>query len=319
MKIPVVFYHGKTFHLVTFGLFASVGAMAGYAIGFFFLATKGYNVHDVCWGIALILSLFNLVFAKLYSILAIGAREFFRNPIKYLNETSFYQQGGIIGLIFGTILINFILDIPFGVLGDLVSLGGITTLAIGRLGCLNYGCCTGIPTKGRFGWKYSDPEARICRDKPELMNVPLIPVQLISSLVDFLILIACLLVAAFYQGSGLIILVFIVCLNIKRIIIQPFRYRTGSNKIPYGWIALGLIITVAIITTLFFLFEKSVFKISETVIPFTIKEFSRIILSDISVMGSLLVVFILNFIAYGIHGQKLGIHFNLKDENNNHK
>ena len=312
MKIPVVFYQGHSFNLVTFGLFSAFGSIISYIICFYYLYSQGYDITPKSWKIIFIMLFFNLFFAKFYSVFDIGISGFIKNFKKNLNNTSFYQQGGVIGNILGTILIYFLLDIPIAVLGDSVCIAGIATMAIGRLGCYNYGCCTGIPTKSKIGLKYDDPKARICRDHPDFLHVSLIPVQLFSSAADFLILIICGFVAIFFPYSGLIMIIFFLGINLKRILIQPYRYKNQSNRIHYRVVAFGLIACFIIISTIFYFSGETFFEYKEPIVPYSMTNFFNFFISDFSLLASVIAGGIINFIAYGIHGRKLGTYFNLK-------
>lgn len=312
MKIPVVFYQGRSFNLVTFGLFSAIGSIISYLICIYYLYSQGTDIAPISWKIIMVLLFFNLFFAKFYSVFDIGISGYIKNLKKNLNSTSFYQQGGLIGLLLGTILLYFLLDIPIAVLGDAVGFGGIATMAIGRLGCYNYGCCTGKPTKSKIGLKYDDPKARICRDNPDFLHVPLIPVQLFSSAADFLILIICGLVAVYFPYSGLIMIIIFLGINLKRILIQPYRYKNQSNRIHYRIVAFGLIAFFIIISIIFYFLGETFFEYKEPVIPLTPANFFKFLVSDFSILASVIAGGIINFIAYGIHGRKLGTYFNIK-------
>jgi len=311
MNIPVIIWKGRSFNLVNFGIFAALGSMLGYSISFFYLRSRGVPIDQFCWEIVLILNLLNLLFAKLYAMFSIGVTDFFKNLRHYLNETSFYQQGGMIGTITGTLLLYFLLDIPIAMLGGSICLGGVMTISVGRIGCHYYGCCTGKPIKGRFGIKYTDPDAKICRDHPALLNTPLLPAQLISSVVDFLIFMLCCAISVLYPFSGLIILVFFASYNLKRIAIQYFRLKPANNKIPYRLIAFLFIVFLILIILIFHYNGEPFFEQIPSKTPFTLINYLRFLGSDLHITASLIFVFMINFAAYGIHGRRIGTHLNL--------
>jgi len=311
MKIPVVFWDGGAFKLINFGLFAAFGAMFGYSIGYFYMYTKGLEISQFCWTVALILVFFNILFSKAYTIFSVGFKDYFANFRHYFNDTSFYLQGGIIGFILGTFLLYFLLDIPFAILADAVSIGGIIVMAFGRIGCHNYGCCTGKPTYGRIGIVYKDLNAKICRENPQMLNVPLIPIQLISSSINFLIFVVCVFIAVYYPYSGLITITFFIAVNIKRIFIQKYRLKEGKKNIPYQWVSFGFIIIMLLIIWFFHSTGELFFQPTISPVSFTPDNYFRFIISDFNIAASLLFVFIVNFIAYGINGRVVGKHFNL--------
>ena len=311
LKIPVVFLHGRSFNLVNFGIFAAIGSMLGYSISFYYLYSRGIQINNFCWEIVLTFNLLNILFSKLYGMFLEGPSNYFRNFLHYFNETSFYNQGGVISFFFGTILLSVLLEIPLAILGDAVCLGGIVTMAIGRIGCHYYGCCTGKPSDSRFSITYSDPNAKICRDDIRFLNTPLFPVQLISSAINFLIFAIFIIVSIQFPFSGLIMITFIVGFNLKRFIIQNYRLKPTANKIPYRMIALVFIVSFVLIILFFNYMGDLFFEETPAIMPFTAYNFLRFLVSDFNILGSLILVAIINFIAYGIHGRKIGTHLNL--------
>jgi phosphatidylglycerol:prolipoprotein diacylglycerol transferase len=59
--------------------------------------------------------------------------------------------------------------------------------AIGRIGCFMAGCCYGLPTSGRFGVVFNDPD---CLVPSYYLGVPLHPVQLYESVCNLLLFLA---------------------------------------------------------------------------------------------------------------------------------
>jgi len=310
LRLPVVMYKGRNFNLVNFGLFASAGATLGYSLSFFYLHTRGVEVTKICWEIALAVNLLNLLFAKLFAAFSVGIPNYFLNFRRFFNETNFYQQGGMIGSVLGCIALSLFLDIPLTWIGDGMCLGGIAIMTVGRIGCHHYGCCTGKHTHGRFAIMYHDPDAKICREYPALRNTPLIPVQLISAAVDFLIFVVCCLVVIYVPFSGLIMIVFMVGVNLKRALIQPFRRKPAGSKIPYRRIALYLILSWALIMALFSFTGESIFQYEKPVHPFSIYNYLRFLVHDPAIPAVLIFVLFVNFAAYGIHGRRIGTHTN---------
>ena len=312
LRLSTVFYHGKSFNLVTFGLYAAFGSVFGYSLAFFYLLSKGIPVTEYIW-IALPFFVFgNLVSAKLFSIFSMGRKDYFNGFWNHMNETSFYHQGGVIGFIIAVLYVSFILKIPFFLLSDAVGFGGLATMFIGRIGCFDYGCCVGKPTLSRFHIAYTNPEAKICREVPELIGIPLVPVQLIASGFNLLLLFLTFILIIFFPFTGLITIVFFVGINLKRIFIQPLRWKDKSNKISYQWVAFALIVTIVVLISWFTSSGEELFRKEETVIPFTISNYFTFIIQDYRILIPLLLAGLINFVAYGIHGKKLGTHFNLK-------
>lgn len=310
LRIPVVIWKWRNVNLVNFGLFASAGATLGYSICFFYLNTRGIPVGRFCWEMALVLNLCTLLFAKIFGCFSVGIPIYFRNFWHFFNQTTFYQQGGMIGLILGTIVLSLFLEIPLTLMGDGMCLGGIAIMTVGRMGCHHYGCCTGIPTSSRFAIKYIDPDAKICRDHPALQNTPLIPVQMVSAAVDLLIFATCCMVAIYAPVSGLLTVIVIVGVNLKRFLIQHFRLKATENKIPYRRVALYISLSWVLIMSLIYFTGESFFQFEKPLHPFTISGYFRFLVSDPDIPASLILVSLINFAVYGIHGRRIGTHTN---------
>jgi phosphatidylglycerol---prolipoprotein diacylglyceryl transferase len=97
-----------------------------------------------------------------------------------LRQVGFVSWGVYAGLIAFALVLGWaqhksplwLLDraIPVGLLGS----------AVGRLGCLTYGCCYGRPTERGIRWRA--PESKVVRELGPEGSVPRIPTQLLSSL-----------------------------------------------------------------------------------------------------------------------------------------
>ncbi len=76
--------------------------------------------------------------------------------------------------------------LPLFRLGDAIAAPLVMAQAIGRLGCLSAGCCWGVAAheSNRFAITFTDPRGNL---SPELLGVPLVPVQLIEMFYDFLL------------------------------------------------------------------------------------------------------------------------------------
>lgn len=88
-------------------------------------------------------------------LIALG-KKFYNNPKKYLLETGFYFQGGIVGAVLWSVLYASVTNIPLSFIWDGLCFGTLLGQFFGRIGCFNYGCCYGKPTTSRWGVTYSN-------------------------------------------------------------------------------------------------------------------------------------------------------------------
>ncbi len=95
--------------------------------------------------------------------------------------------------------------------------------SIGRLGCFFYGCCFGMPTNSWIGISF--PE-----DSPAgLLGVPVIPTQLISSLVSVSIFCVLIIVRRYRKFIGEIFWLYVILYSVSRFAIEFFRYDSWGR------------------------------------------------------------------------------------------
>jgi phosphatidylglycerol:prolipoprotein diacylglycerol transferase len=165
--------------LVNFGLFVAAGGMAAGLLTVARLDQAGFRLDAPLWLEAVGLPLLILVGSRLLEI-GVHWRAYAAAPARKLPETGFAFQGGLLlgaavllgcawatGLAILRVFDAFALSIPLG-------------HAIGRIGCLTYGCCHGRPTGTSGGITYENPEAKAVW-KEALGGVPLHPTQLYAS------------------------------------------------------------------------------------------------------------------------------------------
>lgn len=132
-------------------------------------------------------------------------------------------------------------------------LGAPWTQAIGRLRCLVNGCCHGAPATPALGIRVSHPRSRVTR-LAELSGVPIHATQLYSILSN--IILGLLLSRLWISHCPLSIVCGVYCIGngVSRFIEEVYR---GEPQTPvllglrlYQWIAAGLVLIGAVITTL---------------------------------------------------------------------
>jgi phosphatidylglycerol:prolipoprotein diacylglycerol transferase len=181
----VLFRCGNTV-FVTFGLFAGLGALLSMTGMGGLLVAQGVPVH-VFLLLALVGSAAVLVGSWLtgqisdYELLLRSPRDALRRPV-------FVSWGGLVGM-----LLALAVFAPFTGLGLLVILDAAARSvplghALGRFGCLSYGCCFGRPTRSRVAITYRNPEAKAVR-VAGLQHVPLHPAAFYEAVLDLGILV----------------------------------------------------------------------------------------------------------------------------------
>jgi len=236
----VVLFRWRGWVFVSFGLFASVGAWLTMSLMGFLLIGQG-----VAAGQFLLLALASCaaivagswLLARLLELgvpAADRAAEGFR-PI-------FASWGGIASLL--TVFVLFGVFSGSGALLMLDAVARSTFLghAMGRLGCLSYGCCFGRPTSGPLAITYRSPEAKAVR-VGHRHGVPLHPAPLYEALLDLGLLVA--VNAAALAGAPLGVPAALACVGYGcgRFAIE--FSRENESRIRVGGISLNQLLALA--------------------------------------------------------------------------
>jgi phosphatidylglycerol:prolipoprotein diacylglycerol transferase len=122
----------------------------------------------------------------------------------------------------GGIIVVFILKLAWKTeifkLLDLISPGYALALSIGRIGCFMGGCCYGKHTDSSWGVYFTH-----CMAPASQKLQPLIPIQLISSILLFILTLLLIYIYIKSSSPGNSIITFIIIYSISRFIIEYFR------------------------------------------------------------------------------------------------
>ncbi len=125
-------------------------------------------------------------------------RSIVRQPLFGIRNVGFVSWGNLFGLTLFSAGFAAVFNFPLlGVADDLVR-GMFAAYAIGRLGCLTYGCCYGVAT-GKHGVRYINPAAKVIRERGDC-RLPRHPTQ-IYSFVEGMVLLVLLNLMPYLQIS----------------------------------------------------------------------------------------------------------------------
>ena len=183
----VVLFRAGDLVFVTFGLFAALGTLFTLTGMGVILLGQGMDARTF-----LGLSLFGSATIVLASWLLgqlLDFRLVLENPREALRRPIFVSWGGVFGLpiVFG--LFSWLSDFSLLLLLDALARTLPIGHALGRLGCLSYGCCFGRPTERRLAITYRNPHAKAVR-VGDRHNVRLHPAALYEAVLDIGILVA---------------------------------------------------------------------------------------------------------------------------------
>ncbi|KAJ7676161.1 Prolipo protein diacylglyceryl transferase-domain-containing protein [Mycena rosella] len=196
-----------------------------------------------------------ILFARLFSlVMEDGMARLIAQPLRTIFRPGFWLHGGLFGATVGGLIAwiaGYVPDFPLFAASLAVGLPLYETFS--RIGCHTYGCCYGCPvesiqgvpsaSRSRLLWRmfpyaaatYDHPtDYAVTRAEPKLMRQPLIPIQLISATMFFLLFACISLPMAAYKSPELAGAVTLGCHAAIRLATETCRadYRGSS-----GWIS----------------------------------------------------------------------------------
>jgi len=181
----VVLFRAGDWLFVTFGLFAALGAVAALAGAGVLLV--GHGLAAACFPPLAVAGSALVVVGSWAAGQLLDYRRLRREGLSAAKRPVFVSWGGLAGLLLTLVIFarwsGLALLLVWDDLARVMPLGH----ALGRLGCLTYGCCCGRPTAGRLAITYRHPESKAVRNNG-LAGVPLHPAALYEAILDLGIL-----------------------------------------------------------------------------------------------------------------------------------
>lgn len=242
MAQHVVLFRYREWVLVSFGLFAAIGAwltmwwMGVILIGqgvapelFLVMALLGCGA--VVAGSWLLAQLFDL------RVLLADGRGAMRRPV-------FVSWGGALALALVLALFAALSDRGVLTMLDAGARAVFLGHAVGRLGCLCYGCCFGRPTENRLAITYRSPLAKAVR-VGGLGGVPLHPTPLYEAICDLALFVAVNVVALLGAPLGAPTALALAGYGCARFTIEFLRDNKGRTLV--GRISLNHLIALTLV------------------------------------------------------------------------
>lgn len=175
----VVFFRLGNLVFVTFGLFVAMGAGVSVAGAGAILIGQGLT-GDLFLVLAVGASV-AVVGGSWLAGLLLDCRLVLRQGWPALRRPIFVSWGGLLAMPVALASFAALADFNLLVLLDALARAVPLGLALGRLGCLSYGCCFGRPTASRLAITYRNPQAKAVR-VAGLRNIPLHPAALYEAI-----------------------------------------------------------------------------------------------------------------------------------------
>lgn len=250
---PVVLYQGASVTFVNFGVFLGVGALLSMLHIWFYLSAYAVlpdsrHIFQLILSIALSIPVSSYVITRLLDLKTWIAGE--KTFWEYIRTVSFGLWGGLIGGI--SILIGFAVytQTPLLALLDGFAVGIPLGQMMGRLGCLNYGCCHGRECSQEHHWgiRYFSKQSKILRYDPKLAGKRVYPTQLYSAIANFLIYVSLLMVCTVWSGrpEGFLAGLYMSLYGLKRFGVEflrgefPRTYFYGLTL--WQWLSLAFLV-----------------------------------------------------------------------------
>ncbi len=299
---PVALFRGQSITVTTFGLFIGSGFFLAALHTWFFLgfSEAGLSIHDLIW-FALIISV-GIPFGAYTMSRIVDLPRLISGEIsfsRFLRIPGFALWGGLLS---GGLLILGVTSLQeWNTLQvfDAIVLGLPLAQALGRIGCLNYGCCHGRECTRGPAITYHHLETKVLRTYKQLRGIPLFPTQIYSAIANTLIYLTLVSLVVFRSGMplGLLTATYLILYGLKRLLIEFLRGeypRTIYGRLTlWQWFSLGFVLLGTVL--LFHLGPELTvgstiegMALLKTMLPWTF-------------LTSLLVA-----AAYSIHGRKVG-------------
>ena len=247
-----IFLKIGSFELASYGVMTALG----YIAATLYLLPRLPKIKldkDTFWNLIFITFLGALLGAKLLFIFvswpqlngtALQKIMYFVQNFRY----GFVFYGGLITAATALIIYMKKKRLPLLQTADFMIVGLPLGHALGRVGCFLAGCCHGRPTDLPWGVTFTDPHSMV---SPELLGVPLHPVQLYEAVGNLLIF---FLLHKLYQRphkNGTILLAYIACYSLLRFMLEfvrgDFRGSYFLGLSPAQLIALAAAVVAAVI------------------------------------------------------------------------
>ena len=205
-----------------FGIQAAIAVMSAYAVIFYDLRRRGLSTETLP-DFSLFVFLTSLLGARVFFLLT-NLSYFYAHPLEIfqMNKGGLIQWGGILAGIGAGALFVKIKKLSFTKYSDAVALGLPLGFGISRIGCLMAGCCYGRPTSMPWSIVFNNPHSLA-----HPLGVPLHPVQIYSSIGEFLIFGFLLLRRKKFDGE--LFLIYLILESFFRLVLDFFRVQINFS------------------------------------------------------------------------------------------
>lgn len=227
----VVLFRIGNLVFVTFGMFAALGAFSATALLAVILLGQGLGS-----GAFLSFTLFGSAAVVAASWLfgqILDYRPLLSDPLAALRRPVFVSWGGIAALPVVVLVFSQLSGASELMLADALARTSLIGLALGRFGCLSYGCCFGRPTDGPVAIRYRNPLSKAVR-MGGMQHIRLHPAALYEAGMNLVILLLVNLAAGLGAPLGVPSALALILYGLCRFLVEFVRDQSGREAIG-GW------------------------------------------------------------------------------------
>jgi prolipoprotein diacylglyceryltransferase len=216
-----VFFRRGPVILVSYGIFIGLGAFISMVhISSLFLL-QGVGRREVAFFLAG-LAIMTFLFAHIFWW-AGHWKEARRQPMLGLKLVGFVSYGALFGIVMDCLAFSLVFGYSALFVLDVAVRGMYIAYAIGRIGCLTYGCCWG-KAAANFGIIYRNPEAKVVRLNG-LSSVARHPAPVYSAIEGLLLFIILNMLSSIPLPPGFLTVLGFLIYPVGRAFIEAYRER----------------------------------------------------------------------------------------------
>ncbi len=292
-----ILYKNGHFILVTFGLLVTGGAVISMFITAACFLAHGFSLNQI--SVFLIgATVSAIIFAHFFWWIE-HLPSMIRQPFWGVRYVGYVSWGGLFGVVLFCLAFSVVCGYPFFSLSDGVLRGLFAAYAVGRIGCLTYGCCYGL-IADKHGIQYKNPDSKVVREKGSVTGARY-PTQIYSCM-EGIILFLLLNAASYYAiPAGLITALSLLFYPVGRAYIETYRDRKRylSSRFTGGQLACVVVFLLGCMILFIVLDDPNVTLPPK---PLSLDQLGK----SLSLVPAIAVAGFMVFLATGFHWKQVG-------------
>lgn len=244
-----ILYKRGNLIFASYGLYFTIGAII--MMGLIIIILLNLNLKPMEFNVFITGAMLNvLIFSRLFWWFG-NFRKFSSQKFGGLRNTGLVSWGGLTGQLINVLIFSKLYNYSFLLFTDVIFSTGFLAYAIGRVGCISYGCCYGLTTHN-IGIMFNNPESKVVREKGLIKSFRY-PTQLYSVFLGIFLFTITILITFLSPPPGFITAIVLMLYGILRTFIEFFRdrKRVFKNILSEGHIGCILTFLIGWLTVFF--------------------------------------------------------------------